>query len=119
MKQMKISDNILVGVEFPKLCEYYHDVRAYANELNEQFEDSIHEVLIGLSAYIVDNKDMLRVDYYTETQDGRKQYTYYTDKEGKDVSWTQCIINKHLEAIESEIKSQDHIYDLDHFLKNN
>lgn len=118
---MKISNNILVGVEYPRFCEYYSDVREYANELNAQYPDSVDHELIGLSVYILtEETQILRVDYYTIADGKIKQYTYYTNKEGNDVEWTISEdLNKSLEIIEKEIKYQPNVFDLDFFIKNN
>lgn len=118
---MKISDNILVGLEFHKLCERFGDLRIYANELNVTYEHSKDEILIGLIIYSYtkeeDNIEYLNHLYYTLTNDGIKEYQHLITKE-MDICWIEDYIDLSLLDIEKKINEQPYIHDMNYFYKN-
>lgn len=117
---MKISDNVIVGVQYLKLCEFYNDLRTYTTELNNNYEHSKDDELIGLIVftYTENKKEYLKQIYYTTDKLGLKKYTYTTDKEGLDKNWFYQISNSTLEDIKNEVLSQNYIIDLNYFYKN-
>jgi len=115
---MKISENILVGIDYPIYCEFYGSITHYVHFINSQFDnqfDNSHE-LIGL---IVKNDDAyVYEEYYILKENTIYKYSNTSTIATKEMEWNNNIIVTKKEY-KNAYNGLSHIRDLDYYLKIN
>ena len=114
---MKISDNIIVGVEYKKLCDFYSTIYEYVNRFISIYPDLNESTLIGLEVYKKD--DNVIETYYIQNENVVK-YTF-TTKYSKDMN-TESIItteNTTLDKMLVNINKQNYVLNIDYYINNN
>jgi len=114
---MKINNNILIGVEYPRLVNFYGTILHYTLELTLQYPDVSDHDLIGLVVYSPDNGNSVIETFYTLKDEIVYEIICTGNKDTKAV-WSNIEISDRVKMFEN-IRKQNHILDLEYFLKNN
>lgn len=114
---MKINDNILVGVPFPKLVSFYGTLIHYSLELELQYPNLADHELIGLVVTSDDSGSTVVETFYTIKADQVYKTTCTGYKEKPNV-WSEHKLTDKVKMFE-HIRKQTHILDLEYYLKNN
>lgn len=112
---MKISNLILIGVEYTRVCQFWSTLKEYANQVEDQLKD--HE-LIGLVISNEDNGDNVSETYYTVFEHNVFKTTNVSNKETNTITKGFIGLSSRDKMFE-HIRKQKHILDLEYFLKNN
>ena len=117
---MIISNDILVGVQYKKLCDFYSTLKEYAArflEMQPMIKD--RGTLVGLEVYKND-KDELIENYYISTDGSILSYkmtTPYTKEMNKETEIVTEIIDE--QKMFNNINKQNYVLDIDYFINNN
>jgi len=116
-KNIKINDNILVGVEAPRICQYWGSIHHYVTELQLEFSNLSGDELVGLTISM-DENDVLHQNYYLEWNNQIDLYIIKIDKntQQKTLEVVQDIPKKEMMEY---INSFKFVLDLDYYLKQN
>jgi hypothetical protein len=113
---MKISNNIIIGVDILAYVSFYHSIKDYCVELCNNFKLDINSELIGLCV----NSDNMIINtrYYVMFNNNVYLYESISDIKQKSVYWNDMIISSK-EIMFEDVRKHKHILDLEYFLKNN
>lgn len=114
---MKISNNILVGVEAPRICQYWGSIHHYVTELQLEFSNLSGDELVGLTIGM-DENGVLHQNYYLEWNNQIDLYIIKIDKntQQKTLEVVQDIPKKEMMEY---INSFKFVLDLYYYLKQN
>jgi len=115
---MKINNNILVGVEYPKLVSFYGTIVHYSLELTLQYPEITDHDLIGLVIYSPDNGLNVIETFYTLKDDIVYEVTCVGNKTDNTCAWSEILLSDKTKMFEN-IRKQKHILDLEYYIQNN
>lgn len=115
---MNISNNILVGVQYPKLVSFYGTIVHYAAELTLKYPELIDHTLLGLVIYSDDNGLTVEEIFYTSYEENIYITKAIGYRETNSVIWHDPELTDKLKMF-NKITSQNHILDLEYYLQNN
>lgn len=114
---MKISNNILVGVEAPRICQYWGTINHYVTELQLEFSNLSGDELVGLTISM-DENDVLHQNYYVLWDGIIDLYIISIDRYTKKK--TLNVVNDVKEKdMVFTINEYPYVLDLDYYLKHN
>ncbi len=114
---MKINNKILVGVDEIGLCQFYHVIHEYNNELIHQYPFTKDSELLGLCIFMDENNILNQVYYFIHNHN-HYIASLTIGKDGKNKIWT-FDDNYNYKDILEDIKKNKYVLDLEYFLQNN
>lgn len=115
---MQISNNILVGVQYPKLVSFYSTIVHYSIELTIKYPELLEHTLIGLVIFSEDNGLTVEEIFYTSFNEEIYITKAIGYKETNSVKWNDPEITDK-QTMFNTITAQNHILDLEYYLQNN
>ncbi len=115
---MKINNNILVGVPYPKLVSLYGTLVHYACQLEITKPELKSHELIGLVVCSPDNGQTVLEYYYTIFNNETFVTVSNSNKEKNTAVWENPKLTDKATMFEN-IRKQIHILDLEYYLNNN
>lgn len=112
---MRISDNILVGVNIKRYVDFFTTIIAYTEQLVSIYPELDEHDLVGL---VVNNDDKSVYEYYyTKFQENLFLTVSISNIETREVEWSSVDLVTSEQMFEN-IRKHKEILSLDYYLKN-
>jgi len=112
---MKISNNILIGVNIKRYADFYNHIVLYNDILNKNFKELENHELIGL--VINHDKENVYEYYYTKYNNVVFLLLSITNIKSKYTEWSS-IDKTSDELMFENIRSHKYIFDVEYYIKN-
>lgn len=114
---MKINNDILIGVEYPKLCNFWKDLVQYKNQLLEYTDLDDTHFLDYLMINKTKDETELHTMYFIRNNDIIDLYNLVSHIRGDYKHW---VVEKNIKFnVEDLIKTSKFVLDMNFFINNN